>query len=58
MKYAIIRTDKVHYEVWGGLSQIARAYGIPYHQISRKKFPFHFRGWDYIKVNYNQKAIT
>ena len=56
MRKTIVRTNRVYYEAWSTLKEISRQYDIPYHQLSRRKFPFHFRGWDYIRVNHNQKA--
>lgn len=55
MKHIIIRTDRVHYEAWGSITEICRECNLPYHSLARRKFPFHYQGWDYIKVKFRTK---
>lgn len=50
----IILTDKEYYEAWGSLSELCEKHGFSYNYLKRLKFPFTYRGLEFIKVPFRQ----
>lgn len=42
-------------EAWGSLTEICKEHGFSYHYLKRKKFPFTYKGFNFIKVKYRRK---
>lgn len=45
----IIIFDGESYESWGSLTEICEKHGLSYNYLKRKKFPFEYRGVQFIK---------
>lgn len=43
------------YEVWGSLTTLCEAHGFSYSWLSRKKFPFKYRGIHFVKVRFRER---
>lgn len=50
----IILTDGASYETWGALTEICEKHGFSYNYLKRKKFPFTYRGLEFIKVPFRK----
>ena len=46
----IILTDKESHEAWGSLTELCDAHEFSYNYLKRLKFPFQYKGLDFIKV--------
>ena len=58
MKNIIILEKEGMTELWGGITNACRAHSeFHYHSIKSLKFPFHYKGFSFQKVVYNQKNI-
>ena len=51
----IILTDGKNYEVWGGLAEICRVYGFSRDYLKTKKYPFTYKGIQFIRKEYRTK---
>ena len=51
----IILTDGENHEVWGGLSELCRVYGFSRDYLKTKKFPFTYKGLDFIRVEFRKR---
>lgn len=51
----IIVTDGENHEVWGSLSEICRVYGYSRNYLKTKKYPFKYRGLDFIRVEFRKR---
>lgn len=46
----IILTNGESYEAWGSLVEICKEKGFSYNYLKRKKYPFKYKGVDFIRV--------
>ncbi len=49
-KKVIILTNGKDYEVWGGIKELCDKKGFSYNYLKRLKFPFKYRGLNFVKV--------
>ncbi len=49
-KNIIILTNGECYESWGSIAEICKVKGFSYNYLKRLKFPFKYKGLDFIKV--------
>ena len=52
----IILTDGESYETYGALTELCKKNRFSYNYLKDKKFPFKYKGLDFIKVKYRQKS--
>lgn len=49
------QTDQ--YEAWTQLTDLCRAHDFSYHYLKRQKFPFKYKGIDFVKVGVKDVKI-
>lgn len=49
-KNIVILTNGELYEAWGSLTELCKVHSFSYHYLKRKKFPFKYRGLDFVRV--------
>jgi hypothetical protein len=55
-KNIIILTKGEQFEAWGGLKELASNHiDIVYSSIKHKKYPFRYKGYDFIRVPWREK---
>ena len=56
MKYVIIRLNRQNweYQAWATMTDCSKYLGIPKYTLARKKLPFYYDGWYYIKLKINR----
>ena len=50
----ILKKDS-EYEAWGSITEICSVYGFSYNYLKRLKFPFIYKGIEFIKTPFRQK---
>lgn len=50
----IILTNGESHEVWGSLVELCKVHGLSYNYLKRKKFPFTYKGKEFIKVPFRE----
>lgn len=49
-KNIIILSDGKSFEVWGSIAEICKTHNLSYNYLKTIKFPFTYKGIDFIKV--------
>lgn len=49
-KNVIILTNKESHEAWGSLVELCKVKGFSYNYLKKKKYPFEYKGLNFIRV--------
>jgi hypothetical protein len=49
-----VLTNTLDYEVFGSLKEMCEKHNLSYNYLKRKKFPFKYKGFFFVKIPFSQ----